>query len=82
MSCEKCKRIGESYDGKSFIPPGGSCNTIVHACSCGQKWWQYNGYYHLWRAVPDKTYATVLLSQNFEIDVGTGEVVGPGGDFD
>lgn len=82
MACEKCKHIGESYDGKPFIPVGGSCNAPVYACSCGEKWWQYNTYYHLWRSIPQETYDAVRFGQYIEIDVGTGKVVDPSDYFD
>lgn len=82
MSCDKCKHIGESYDGKPFIPAGGSCNDSTYICTCcAQAWWQYNGHFHLWREVPKRTYLAVRLGQDVVIDVGTGEIVGSGSDF-
>ncbi len=81
MSCEKCKHISESYDGKPFIPPGGSCNAKVHACFCGQKWWQYNDYYHLWRGVPNATYDAVRFGQDVVIDIGSGQILGRASEF-
>ncbi len=81
MACDKCKHISRSYDGKPFVPPGGSCHEKVHMCSCGQGWWQYNDYYHLWRAVPDVTYDAVRLGDDVAIDVNTGQVIGRGCDF-
>lgn len=53
MACSKCWDAENSYDGKPFIPPDGSVNDRTFACSCGQKLWQYNDYYHLWSAVDD-----------------------------
>ncbi len=81
MACDKCKDIRDSYDGKPFVPPGGSRNDETYKCSCGATYWQFNNYYHLWREVPLETYQAVRSGADVVIDVGSGEVIGRGRDF-
>jgi hypothetical protein len=61
MSCENCEEnVGYSYLGKPFIVPGRGVDAKTYICGCGQRWWQYNDYYHLWGKVDDDaTWANV-----------------------
>jgi hypothetical protein len=61
MSCSICSPAENSYNGKPFCPPTGSVNDRTFTCSCGQRWWQYNDYYHLWSMVDDdETFSNIL----------------------
>ena len=51
----KCPEIEHAFDGKPFVPPNGGVQDKTYTCSCGQMWWQYNTYYHLWSKVNDQT---------------------------
>ena len=53
MACSRCRDAEHSYSEKPFRPPGGSVHDRTFTCSCGQRWWQYNDYYHLWSTVND-----------------------------
>jgi len=50
--CENCKKLRHSFDGAPAVPIGGSCNTKLHVCPYdGNRWWQFNGHFHLWKQV-------------------------------
>jgi hypothetical protein len=50
--CENCKRLRHSYDGAPAVPTGGSCNDELHVCpNDGNRWWQTNSHFHLWKQV-------------------------------
>lgn len=51
MPCRKCERLEKSTDTRPAVPDGGTCNDILYYCPCGQRWWQYNTYFHLWQCV-------------------------------
>lgn len=54
MACENCENLRHSYDGAPTVPKGGRCNDILHIClNDGERWWQFNTYYHLWKNVTD-----------------------------
>ena len=54
MTCPRCQKAVDSYSKKPFCPPNGSIHDETFVCDhCGQKWWQYNIYYHLWSMVND-----------------------------
>jgi hypothetical protein len=51
-NCENCKSLRASYDGKPAVPLGGTCNDVNHVCpNDGNRWWQYNTHFHLWKQV-------------------------------
>ena len=63
-NCENCKNLRHSYDGKPAVPLGGTCNTVLHVCpNDGNKWWQSNGFFHLWQQVTSQTKWVILLRQ-------------------
>ena len=48
--CQNCKSLRYSFDGRPAVPVGGSSITTFHICPYdGNRWWQYNTYYHLWK---------------------------------
>lgn len=50
--CENCKNLRHSFDKQPAVPINGSCNDESHVCpNDGNRWWQYNTYYHLWKQV-------------------------------
>jgi hypothetical protein len=52
--CANCEALEHSFDQKPAVPRGGSCNDILHECPLdGQRWWQFNTHFHLWRKVRD-----------------------------
>ncbi len=55
--CPTCKGAEHSHDGNPFTPPTGSVQDTLFVCpECGQRWWQYNNYYHLWKAVDEEEF--------------------------
>ncbi len=54
LNCQNCKNLSKSHSGAPAVPNGGDCNTILYTCRrCGRRWWQTNGYFHLWQQVTD-----------------------------
>jgi hypothetical protein len=71
MACKDCENIANSYDGKPFIPPGGLTNE-TYKCGCGQRWWRYNDYYHLWSKIDDdKTWQNVRTGCQEVVSIGS-----------
>jgi hypothetical protein len=60
--CENCKSLRHSYSKKPAVPIDGDCNTILHTCpNDGNRWWQTNGHFHLWKQVTDQEMWKILL---------------------
>ena len=47
--CPTCEKARSSCDTRPFCPPGGSVHQRFFTCSCGQLWYQFNEFYHLWQ---------------------------------
>jgi len=71
--CENCNNLRHSYDRNPAVPLDGTCNTILHVCpNDGNRWWQSNGHFHLWKQVTSpgewdtlkKAYANSGRSEN------------------
>jgi len=61
MSCKICIPAEHSHSKKPFDPPRGTIFDETFTCVCGQRWWQYNDYYHLWSMVNDEdTFSNIL----------------------
>lgn len=55
-NCKNCEALRSSYDGAPAVPHGGTCNMILHTCTNdGNRWWQYNSHFHLWKHVTAPT---------------------------
>ena len=64
MTCKTCEGARHSYDGNPFVPPNGSCNDLIFHCpDCGQYWWQFNTYYHLWKATDAEECAAAVRNE-------------------
>lgn len=62
--CPTCKDAEHSYDGNPFVPPKGSVQQVTFICpDCGQRWWQFNTYFHLWKAVDRLEFAAVQRNE-------------------
>ena len=60
MSCKKCEKLGPSHSEKPVVSPGGKLDDILYTCpDCGQRWWQFNTSFHLWKATDEEEYKAV-----------------------
>jgi hypothetical protein len=58
--CDTCSAADNSHQSEPFVPPNGLVDQVTFICpSCGQHWWQFDIFYHLWQAVSAKEYAMV-----------------------
>ena len=70
MACPLCKKIEHSFSLKPFIPPKGLTHD-TYVCPCGQRWWRYNGHYHLWSRIDDDaTWQNILNGCQTVIAIG------------
>lgn len=61
MSCTQCSPAENSSSSKPFVPPSGDVHEKTYICVCGEMWWQYNDFYHLWSTVADlATFSNIL----------------------
>jgi|GEM_PF-2139044 len=50
--CENCNTLGNSFDEKPAVPHDGRINDILHTCPYdGNRWWQCNSHFRLWKQV-------------------------------
>lgn len=71
MSCTKCSPAENSFTAKPFVPPSGDVYEETFTCDCGQRWWQYNTYYHLWSMVDDSaTFSNILAGCPRPVAIG------------
>ena len=50
--CFNCKALRHSHDRKPAVPVDGSVTDLIHVCPFdGNRWWQYNTHWHLWKHV-------------------------------
>jgi len=52
-SCLVCRKLEHSYKERPVIPPGGNMDDLLYVCKCGNRWWQFNQYFHLWKHVTE-----------------------------
>jgi hypothetical protein len=53
-NCNNCKNLRHSHAEKPAVPIRGSCIDILHVCpNDGNRWWQFNTYFHPWKQVTD-----------------------------
>lgn len=61
--CENCRKLG-NYSGEQVIPEGGTKDDIVHTCPHdGNRWWQFNTRFHIWKHVLDDEEWQAALKQ-------------------
>ncbi len=62
--CSNCNGLRHSCDKRPAVPIGGTCNTILHTCpKDGNKWWQFNSFFHLWQQVTRPREWEILLQE-------------------
>lgn len=50
MVCKSCEKIEDNYRENPFK---GASEDIYKCPDCGQNWWRYNDYFHLWSKIDD-----------------------------
>ena len=66
-NCPTCSDVRNSCVVRHFIPPNGSVGQPLFVCpACGQCWWQYNHFYHLWEPIDEAAF-TVVSKEDEEV---------------
>jgi len=66
LNCRNCNSLRGSTQEQPALPAGGDPYILLHTCpDDGNRWWQFNDHFHLWKQVTDPDEWAVLVRHGY-----------------